>query len=572
MTTVPQLTTKRWEIFPAIPPAASQHLTGIHPILRQILYNRGLAHPAQAQAFLDGRYLESEDPYLLPDMDKTVKRLAQAIHNQEQIVVYGDFDADGVTSSVLLVEALRGLGLGREKVRPYIPDRVDEGYGLNNEALSKIKQEYGAQLCITVDCGIRSVAEVAHANAIGLEMIITDHHSLGPELPPALAVVNPKREDSTYPDDMLAGVGIAYKVAQALASYLNHPFPLESLLDLVAIGTVADVAPLKGENRKLVKEGLRILNSLARPGVSALAHKAGVKAGSITAESIGFAFGPRINAAGRLAHAYDAAKLLASNNLLVAGQMAEQLNELNRDRQNITNRLTALAENLLAGQTEAPILIASHPEFVHGVVGLVASRIRENYYRPCIILEQGEEESVGSCRSIPQFHITEALDKVADLLIRYGGHSQAAGLTIANQNIPEFVERMTTITQQALAQEDLRPTIAIDVELDLSVVDWALYETLHLLEPTGAGNTTPIFMSKGVQVVDHRVVGKESTHLQIEVAAGGGRTLRGIAFQQGHWGSKMPRTIDLAYSLGVNEWQDRRTLQLSVVDIRPAEG
>jgi single-stranded-DNA-specific exonuclease len=265
----------------------------------------------------------------------------------------------------------------KRKVIPYIPDRVDEGYGLNIEALNKIKQEMGGDLVISVDCGIRSVAEVAHAREIGLDMIVTDHHSLGRELPPALAVINPKRPNSAYPETMLAGVGIAYKLAQALhyemASY--EDFATQNLLDLVAIGTVADVAPLLGENRKLVVEGLEVLNTLQRPGVSALAHVAGVRAGMITAETIGFALGPRINAAGRLDHAYSAAKLLATPNLLEATKLANELNELNRKRQAITSELTQHAELLLENRDDY-LLFAADDKFLPGVVGLVASRLK----------------------------------------------------------------------------------------------------------------------------------------------------------------------------------------------------
>ena len=270
----------------------------------QVLYNRGIIKPGDIQAFLEGTYLESTDPFLLPDMDKAVARIEQAIDNQEKIIVYGDFDADGVTSTVLLTQALRGMGAEHNLVRPYIPDRVDEGYGLNVDALTELKEK-GASLIITVDCGIRSVFEVEHANQIGLEMIITDHHSLGPKMPPGTAIINPKRPDSQYPDDMLAGVGIAFKLAQALKQ--SRPdratFSDDDLLDLVAIGTVADLAPLLKENRKLVIDGLKSLNNSKRAGIAALARAARLTPGSLTAESIAFGIGPRINAAGRLAHA-----------------------------------------------------------------------------------------------------------------------------------------------------------------------------------------------------------------------------------------------------------------------------
>lgn len=560
-----------WQIAPPVPDEIKRKLSHLHPVLLQVLYNRGLVDEAHIQAFLDGRYLEKTDPFLLADMGTAVSRIQQAIHNDEQIVVYGDFDADGVTATVLLTEALRGLGADRNKIRPYIPDRVDEGYGLNFDALTKIREEFGATLTITVDCGIRSVAEVEYAQSIGLDMIVTDHHSIGPQLPPALAVINPKRADSAYPEKMLAGVGIAYKLAQALHTTANTDFDLDSLLDLVAIGTVADLAPLMGENRKLVRDGLVVLNQLRRPGLQALVKESRLQPGSLTAESIGFGIGPRINAAGRLAHAYIAAKLLAVNNMPQATDLARELDALNRRRQVLTRELGQKAETLIT-DLNAPILIAADPNFVSGVVGLVASRLADKNYRPALVIEQGEEESRGSCRSIPEFHITEALDEAADLLVRYGGHAQAAGFTILNENLPAFRERMVAIAQKKLAGLELLPTISIDQEIDLAMVDWSLHAQLMQLEPTGYGNRTPVFVSRNVEVQSHRAVGQDGAHLQMQLSAEtpGSPLLSAIAFRQGDWASHMPQFIDVVYTLGVNEWNGRKTLQLMVQDLQPA--
>lgn len=561
----------KWQVAPPVPAQTRQQLGHIPPVLLQVLYNRGIVDAAHVQAFLEGHYLESTDPFLLADMDKAVARIEKAIEQEETIIVYGDFDADGVTSTVLLTEALRGLGVSRNLAQPYIPDRVDEGYGLNTDALTRLREEKGASLVITVDCGIRSVAEVEHANAIGLDMIITDHHSLGPKLPPALALINPKRPDSVYPEKMLAGVGIAFKLAQALRQALPHRvmFSEEELLDLVAIGTVADLAPLLGENRKLVQEGLVVLNKARRPGVAALAEVARVQPGQMTAESIGFGLGPRINAAGRLEHAYTAAKLLAVNNMLMATELAAQLNALNRQRQQLTADLTTKAEALV--QPDAPILIAADPGFVSGVVGLVASRLAETNYRPAIVIEQGVEESRGSGRSIPEFHITEALDEVADLLVRHGGHAQAAGFTLRNGNLPEFMARLTAVAQERLAGLDLTPTLAIDAEITLDDIDWALLETLAALEPTGNANATPVFMSRQVEVLFHKRVGQDNNHLQLRVGAGShnSRLLPAIAFRQGDWADQMPQFIDIVYTIGVNEWRGQRKLQLVIQDIQP---
>lgn len=559
----------RWQVAPIVPADLRHQLSHFHPIMLQVLYNRGLTDERHIQAFLDGLYLEAVDPFLLTDMDKAIERISQAVARDENIVVYGDFDADGVTATVLLVEALRGLGLSREKAQPYIPNRVDEGYGLNKEALSQLRAK-GANLVITVDCGIRSLAEVAHANEIGLDMIVTDHHSLGEGLPPAGAVINPKRKGSRYPEEMLAGVGIAYKMAQAFRQALpgRANFDETKLLDLVAIGTVADLAPLLGENRRLVIEGLQVLNKCHRPGIAALAKISGLKAGTITAEGIGFGLGPRLNAAGRLAHAYQAARLLSVNNNLEAEKYANELNELNQQRRTTTNELSEKAEALITDPT-APILIAADPHFLSGVVGLVASRLSDKYYRPAIVIEKGESESRASCRSIAEFHITKALDQLGHLLVRHGGHAQAAGFTIRNENLERFCQAITQLAGEQLSGLELVPTLAIDAEIKLADVDWALQAHLARLEPTGYANATPVFMSRGVQVLGHRVMGKDNSHLRLDLSDGQmGYTA--VAFGQAEWAGRMSRRMDLVYTINVNEWNGRRTLQLMVQDMRPA--
>jgi single-stranded-DNA-specific exonuclease len=582
----PSLREFRWLVAPQLSadPTASLAGDAVHPVLRQILHNRGLSHPAQIQAFLTNRYMESRDPFQLADMEAAVARIGKALRDGEMIVVYGDFDADGVTATVLLTEALRGMADDRRQVVPYIPDRVDEGYGLNLEALTALRAK-GANVVISVDCGIRSPIEAAHARAIGLDLIITDHHSIGQELPPALAVVNPKRDDSSYPERMLAGVGIAYKLAQGLRQALPDRARGEEsdLLDLVAIGTVADLAPLVGENRKLVAEGLAVLNEVRRPGIAELMKVSGLEAGRMTAESIGFGIGPRINAAGRLAHAYDAARLLTAVDAAGAQQQARLLDELNRKRQALTRQLSALAEEIV--DPAAPIIIAGSPEFKSGIVGLVASRLAEKSYRPAIVMEQGEEESRGSCRSIPEFHITEALDEVADLLVRHGGHAQAAGFTIRNEHVPEFIERITAIAAGRLDGEDLRPGLTIDADLPLRHVDWALQGTLEQLEPTGYQNPSPLLLSRAVEVVSHRTVGSDGSHLQLYLVDGQrngasryagspGRPTQSfpaIAFRQGVWAGALPPMVDVVYRVNVNRWQGNSNLQLVIEDLRPAE-
>ncbi len=563
---------KKWKTAPLAPASLQQEFSHINPILLQVLYNRGLAKETVIQSFLDGRYHKSRDPFLLPDMEKAAARIVHAIQNDEKIVIYGDFDADGVTSTIVLTEGLRGLGAIRNNIRPYIPDRIKEGYGLNKEALTTIKEEFRTDLVITVDCGIRSVEEVAHGNAIGLDMIVTDHHGLGDALPDALAIVNPQRPSSQYPEKMLAGVGIAYKLLEAVLAKMDSPphYDIESTLDLVAIGTVADLAPLLGENRELVTRGLAVMNQLDRPGIAAIAKIARLQAGSMTSESIGFGIGPRINAAGRIGHAYDAAKLLAAPDLRHANALALKLDALNKQRQQLTRDMSELAEKMV--EENAPIIIAGDKSFHPGVVGLVASRLADSFYRPAIAFEIGEEVSHASCRSIPGFHITDALDEVADLLVRYGGHAQAAGFTIKNKNMEAFKERITAVAHQQLQGMELIPTISIDAEIDLGDVNYALYGILSQLEPTGSANARPIFLSRDVEVVTHRAVGQDGAHLQMKLISGRGNThpsdaIASIAFRQGSWSEFLPARVDIVYSIGINEWRGRRNLQLMIQDI-----
>lgn len=596
------LNQKRWQVAPVIPSELLQKTGSIHPIVAQILYNRGIATADEMRGFMESRYMGQDDPFLLAGMSAAVERILAALDNDELVIVYGDFDADGVTSTVLLLEALWGIGFSKSKVRPYIPHRVDEGYGLNNEALTQLKSD-GAALVITVDCGIRSVDEVQHGVDEGLDIIVTDHHSIGPQLPQAaLAIINPKREDCPYPEKMLAGVGIAYKVAQALHRQRPSAFDPKTLLDLVAIGTVADVAPLLGENRQLVKDGLQTMNTALRPGLMALITAAKLNAPAILASHIGFTIGPRINAAGRIGpetdmaairyhnkrnlagdppqkdgYAYLAARLLFSRSHPVALEYAHELNTLNVQRQQMTEALHTRAEELVKEELgedrsldEINLLFAAGSGFEPGIVGLVAGRLKEKYYRPAIILEMGEEESVGSCRSIPELHITHVLDQLSDILVRYGGHAMAAGLTIRNEHLPEFRERLTALIDAEIGALELTPTIPIDAVIDIEQVDAALYALLQKLEPTGAANPSPVFMSRRVAVQHSRAVGKSKDHLQVTFAVNDSRTLKSIGFGLGHWHTHLPDLVDIVYALDENTWNNVTTLQLHIKDIKPA--
>lgn len=570
---------KNWLV---APPAPHSHLEKykVSPILAQVLYNRGLTDPNDAYVFLTAEGGAGFNPLQMTDMPKAVTRVREAIRKGERICVYGDFDADGATSTAVMITVLQKLGA---RVEPYIPDRVDEGYGLNVDALRTLYKR-GVDLIITVDCGIRSVEEVRAWQHKGKrDIIVTDHHSLGPELPPAYAVVNPKRDDDPI-EGMLAGVGVAYKFAEALVTSCNterrgsvlreaaKKIDMETLLDLVAIGTVADLVPLdKLENRLLVRRGLRVLNSAKRPGVRALMEVAGIAPGTINATSIGFGIGPRINAAGRLASAMLACELLWTRDEAKAKSLAARLQKLNEERQDLTREAQEMVRETLEQRDEdVPLIFASHASFQHGIVGLVAGRITEEYFRPTVVMREGEDESNASCRSIPQFDITHALDQCADLLLRHGGHAQAAGFTVLNQNVPALRERLTDIATQALGGQDLRPTLEIDADVDIHHLDEALVEELHMLEPTGNDNPAPLFMTSNAHVADWRLVGRDDNHLKLRLSRAGQPPIDAIGFNLGEWAGKLPDRVDVAYELEINEWNGKRSIQLNLKDIRPA--
>ena len=567
---------KNWLVSP---PAESDYLRryrGMSPALAQILYNRGLTEPDAAYEFLNADDLAAGSLLAIKGkrtaIDKALSRIRRAIKQRELIVVYGDFDADGVTSTTLLVQALKALGAN---VYPYIPHRVDEGYGVNSEALLKLARR-GVKLVITVDCGIRSAQEVEDGKSYGLDIIITDHHSVGADIPNAVAVINPKLEDCAYSEDMLAGVGVAYRLAEALFTIESGqgklPPSAEHLLDLVAIGTVADLVPLNRlENRILVKRGLKVINHTFRPGLRALINVAGLKLGQVAAVNIGFGIGPRINAAGRLDSAMLAYDLLSTDQEGKAEELAGMLQGLNTQRQEITRATQDRIREQLADVTSIPLIFASDRSFQPGIVGLVAGRLVEEFFRPAIVMEEGDHESRASCRSIPQFDITHALDQCATLLVRHGGHAQAAGFTVLNENVGALREKLTHIARAALDGQDLAPTLEIDMELNPQQVNIELAAELLKLEPTGHGNPTPVFMTRNLRVQESRTVGKDDSHLKLKLARFGDSPLDAIGFHLGEWARNMPPRVDLAYTLEINEWNGYKGAQMNVLDVRAAE-
>jgi len=560
--------TKRWIISPHITPQAGEALNAFPPILRQILFNRGLATDTDARAFLKAQPNFNNDPFQFTGMSAAVDRIQYALAHNEPIAIYGDYDVDGVTATALMVEALQKLGAD---VRGYIPNRFDEGYGLNTDALDALKAD-GVKLVITVDCGIRSPNEALHARTIGLDLIVSDHHHPdGLDLPPAFAVINPKQHGDTYPDKDLAGVGIAYKIVEALTSVQQLPtsLKLEDLLDLVALGTVADLAPLVGENRVLVRKGLRQIRETKRQGLFSLAGVAEVKIDKVTAGNIGFMLGPRLNASGRLESALASLELLTTTDFMRAGQLAQQLDVQNRQRQSITRSMQRQAEEIaMSEDPEAFLLFAAHADFNPGVVGLAASRLTETYYRPAVVAAKNTEETRGSCRSIPEFHITDALDLCKDLLVRHGGHAAAAGFTVKNQNLPELVARLKSIAKDQLSGKDLRQTLSADMEVSLTELNFEVLKHLQYLEPTGYGNPDAVFVSRNVKVKASRTVGADAKHLKLTLEDERGATIDSIGFRLGHLRDTLPARVDVLYHFEANEWNGKRSLQLNLKDVK----
>jgi len=564
---------KRWQIAPRVSSLVVARFPNLHPLIVQILYNRGITTPEQAETFLAPDALIG-NPFQMRGVNETIDRLRRAIRAGEAIAVYGDFDADGVTATALLVQVLRSLGA---KAKPYIPHRVDEGYGLNLDALQQLKDD-GVRVVITVDCGVRSLDEVAFGTRIGLDMIVTDHHAPTETLPDAFAVINPKQPQCKYPTKELSGVGVAFKLAQALLR-VNERVPIQkdriivsedALLDLVALGTVADLVPLTNENRALVKRGIERLRQSERPGIQALMRHAAIKPETLDAGDIGFMLAPRLNAAGRLDHALRAYELLTTIYPDEAEKLAQELEGINRERQRLTSDLTMRARDVVAARAETEaLLFVVDPEFLEGIVGLIASRLTEEFYRPSVAVHRDEAESRGSARSISEFNIVAALDLCRDLLVRHGGHAMAAGFTVRNENLSALETRLREIAARALSPSELAPTLAVDAEAALTDVNWTLQKSLEQLAPFGYGNREPIFVSRNVIVREARLVGTQ--HLKLGLSDGHS-VWNAIAFRQGSWVGNLPPRIDVAYQLEARTWNGETRLQLNVKDIKSSNG
>jgi single-stranded-DNA-specific exonuclease len=530
------------------------------PLIGRLLAQRGVRTAAEALAFFDA---EAPAPLALPDLDIAVSRLARACRDGETVAVFGDFDVDGVTAAALLTEGLESLGA---RPIPYLPHRVNEGYGLNTAAIESL-HGLGATLLVTADCGTSSIEEVAFARGRGMDVVVVDHHTVPPLLPGASAIVNPKRDEASTGEP--AACGVAYYVLLALHEALGRPPDEPPMLELVALATVCDLVPLVEDNRRLVREGLSALADTKRPGLRALFDVSGSDAKQVDAEAIAFSLGPRLNAAGRLAHARLAFDLLVCRDNDRARELADELNALNRERQQATQDAVALAEEMAAEEGDVPLLMIGRPGFHPGIVGLVASRLAESLNRPAVVYQQGERASRASARSIEAFDMAAALRTCEELFERHGGHAMAAGFTAKNEHLPAIKERLLAHAEQTLAGLDLTPSIDIDAELPLSALQGEEIRWLGRLAPYGAGNPEPIFLSRGVVVVERWLVGQNGQHLRLKLSAGGGLSWPAIAFRQQGEGIEEGTRTDLVYTLSTDRYS-AGGLELRVLDLRRA--
>ncbi len=560
--------------------AAEARLTrelGIHPLTARLLSNRSLLQPEDAELFLNPKLTHLHDPFGLPDMDKAARRIVAAIDSGEKIFVHGDYDVDGVTSTALYVRALSKLGAN---VIHRVPNRHIDGYDLKQGAIAFANEE-GAKLVITTDCGIQAREAVDYANSLGLCVIITDHHEPGDILPNAYAIVNPRRHDSTYPFPALAGVGVAYKTMQAVTRLMKPEWEaafIQNFLDLVAVGTVADVMPLMGENRVLAFHGLEALRRTKKVGLRSLLEGAAIDTTHrLSADAVGFGIGPRINAVGRLESAGIALDLLLTTDGAEAQRLVTHLNEVNRERQ-VTQKiiqLKAIEKVILTKITDRPVLIVHDRSWNTGIIGIVAGKLVEQFHKPAIVIGVTEDGvwGKGSARSIPAFDIFKGIATCQELLETCGGHSHAAGLSLSMERFEEFYDKLCAHASSVLKPEDFQPQIRLDAIIDGNEITMALLEEWDQFQPHGLGNPAPLLATERFKLGDKRRIGKDLSHLKFTVT-----TSKAISSWHADcvgwglaaaWDNQLEGgdEIDMVYAPSINTYQGKRSLQLVVKDL-----
>ncbi|MCL4386879.1 MAG: single-stranded-DNA-specific exonuclease RecJ [Patescibacteria group bacterium] len=578
---------RRWVLAPEL--KLKKDVGFLAPII-QVLFNRGIIEGKDLKNlkklkelvsnFLEPDYeINLNDPYLLPDMEKAVERIIKALEEKEKIAIYGDYDVDGITATALLSNIFTKL---RANFIAYIPERGNEGYGLNIKAIDSLKKK-DAKLIITVDCGILSFGEADYVKKQGIDLIITDHHEVRKSeskdvLPNCLAAINPKRTDSKYPFNELSGVGIAFKLASALLIELDKKKKLSEfgitrewskwLLDLVALGTICDIVPLKGENRVLAFYGIKVLRKTRRIGLRFLASSASLDLTKITSHNIGFHLGPRLNASGRLEHANSSLRLLITENPSEAKELAKKLSDLNAKRQLLTQKILEEAKLELKGKEKDKLVFLKNKNWPAGVLGIVASRLVDECGKPVLILEEGIKESKGSARSIKNFSIIDALTKCEEFLITYGGHKKAAGVSVKNEHFIILNEKLLKIADKEIREEDLIPEIIIDSKLELDETDDNLYLYVEKMEPFGYGNQVPIFLLENLKISVLNKVGKEGNHLKLAFESDG-KSINGILFNASpDLNLEVGDLVDSVCHLSQNEWLGIKKVELKIIEIK----
>lgn len=573
-------------VYEPAPASFAEQFPNIETPILDLLYRRGLRTQEAIDEFLNPDYIaDQHDPFLFKQMPQAVERLMMAIHGQEKITIHGDYDADGLSGAVILYSTIEYLG-GRN-VNVYLPDREKEGYGINSNTINYLHTQ-GTRLIITCDCGISNVEEIALARSLGIDVIVTDHHAQKATLPDAI-LLHPKVEGETYPFKDLAGGGVAFKFAQGLlrtvagtdkdAMARNDAFE-KWLLDMVAISSVADMVPLIGENRTLVKYGLTVLSKARRPGLRAIMAKAGLwpaKKGAdarMTAMDIGFTIAPRLNAAGRMDHANAAFAAVMATDTEQAATLASKLEDTNKARQAITEKIMKAAISQIGDSVERKpqVIVVYDPDWSIGVAGLIASRLVDKFYLPVFVFGQINGHIAGSGRSVEGFDCTKALQATKDLFAKYGGHEHACGLTLAdNNNLEAFRKRMNDYATEVMTEDHVTPKMWIDAELRIQQIQWPFHDLLARFEPFGMGNAQPKFMSTAAEIVEISPIGKEKNHLRLTVTHDQQVFRKCIAFRFGQWAGSLKKgdKVDMVYTIDVNEWNGNRELQLRVSDLRP---
>lgn len=555
--------TANWEVanFQDVP----ADLAGYDFVVAQLLLQRGITDKQAAERFLRPSLDQLADPYLLPDFEKAIERIKQAIAGKEWIVVYGDYDVDGVTSSTILISVIKKLG-GHATV--YLPERMKEGYGLNIPALDQLKSE-GADLIVAVDNGTAAYDQIAHANSIGLDVVVVDHHEPHGHIPEAVAVVNPKLEHSEYPFRECCAAGVSYHVARALVG----DEAAREYLDLAAVGTVADVVPLVSDNRVLVVEGLKVLNKTQRFGLQALIEVAGLMGKEIEAYHLGFQLGPRLNAAGRIDHASLAFDLMNAGDYSTALQKAKQLNDLNTRRQEMTDGMLVAAKAAAAKMGEEKILVVGAADWSIGVAGIVAGRLVEAFSKPAIVFEYQETHAKGSGRSVDGVHIVDLLNEVADELDHYGGHAKAAGLSVARERFESFRTHLQQVAREKIEASLLRPRVSIAIALEPAHVTSTLVENIERFAPFGFGNSTPVLAMMGLSYVRCEPFGAGARFGKLLMTSGD-KTVELVVWdgwEELIFDMEQGKKYDVAFTASTTQWKDRRFLELKLVAIRDAE-